>query len=32
VKFHVAAIMGKLNAESRTEAVTSGIRHGLVML
>jgi NarL family two-component system response regulator YdfI len=32
VKFHVAAIMGKLNAESRTEAVTLGIRHGLVML
>jgi len=32
VKFHVAAIMGKLNADSRTEAVTSGIRHGLVML
>jgi NarL family two-component system response regulator YdfI len=32
VKFHVAAIMGKLNAESRTEAVTSGIRLGLVML
>jgi DNA-binding NarL/FixJ family response regulator len=32
VKFHVAAIMGKLNAESRTEAVTSGIRHGLIML
>ncbi|MDQ1406838.1 MAG: hypothetical protein QOG55_2467 [Acidobacteriaceae bacterium] len=32
VKFHVAAIMGKLNASSRTEAVTSGIRHGLIML
>jgi two-component system, NarL family, response regulator YdfI len=32
VKFHVASIMGKLNASSRTEAVTSGIRHGLVML
>ena len=32
VKFHVASIMGKLNACSRTEAVTSGIRHGLIML
>jgi two-component system, NarL family, response regulator YdfI len=32
VKFHVASIMGKLNAESRTEAVTAGIRHGLIML
>jgi NarL family two-component system response regulator YdfI len=31
-KFHVASIMGKLNASSRTEAVTSGIRHGLIML
>jgi NarL family two-component system response regulator YdfI len=32
VKFHVASIMSKLNASSRTEAVTSGIRHGLIML
>jgi DNA-binding NarL/FixJ family response regulator len=32
VKFHVASIMGKLNASTRTEAVTSGIRHGLIML
>jgi len=32
VKFHVASIMGKLNASSRTEAVTSGIRLGLIML
>ena len=32
VKFHVASIMGKLNASSRTEAGTSGIRHGLIML
>jgi two-component system, NarL family, response regulator YdfI len=32
VKFHVASIMGKLNAASRTEAVTLGIRYGLVML
>jgi DNA-binding NarL/FixJ family response regulator len=32
VKFHVASVMGKLGAASRTEAVTSGIRHGLVMI
>ena len=32
VKFHVAAIMGKLGAASRTEAVTVGIRHGLIMI
>ncbi len=32
VKFHVAAIMGKLGAASRTEAVTLGIRHGLIMI
>src|SRR6202011_1091853 len=32
IKFHVASIMGKLNASSRTEAVTSGIRHALIML
>ena len=32
VKFHVAAILGKLGAESRTEAVALGIRRGLVML
>jgi DNA-binding NarL/FixJ family response regulator len=32
VKFHVASIMGKLNAASRTEAVTIGIRRGLVLL
>jgi len=32
VKFHVASIMGKLGAASRTEAVTLGIRHGLVMI
>jgi len=31
-KFHVASIMSKLGATSRTEAVTLGIRHGLVML
>jgi NarL family two-component system response regulator YdfI len=32
VKFHVASIMGKLNAASRTEAVAIGIRRGLIML
>ena len=32
VKFHVTSIMGKLNAGSRTEAVTQGIRQGLIML
>jgi DNA-binding NarL/FixJ family response regulator len=32
VKFHVTAILGKLGAESRTEAVALGIRRGLVML
>jgi len=31
VKFHVASILGKLGAASRTEAVT-GIRRGLVLL
>ena len=31
-KFHVASILGKLGAASRTEAVTLGIRHGLVLL
>ena len=32
VKFHVASIMSKLNATSRTEAVAIGIRKGLIML
>jgi DNA-binding NarL/FixJ family response regulator len=32
VKFHVAAMLGKLGARSRTEAVTAGIRHGLISL
>ena len=32
VKFHVASIMGKLRAASRTEAVSIGIRKGLIML
>jgi two-component system, NarL family, response regulator YdfI len=32
VKFHVASILGKLGAASRTEAVSMGIRRGLVLL
>lgn len=32
IKFHVASIMGKLGAGSRTEAVMLGIRHGIVLL
>jgi two-component system, NarL family, response regulator YdfI len=32
VKFHVASILGKLGATTRTEAVTDGIRRGLVLL
>jgi NarL family two-component system response regulator YdfI len=32
VKFHVASILGKLGASTRTEAVSIGIRRGLVLL
>jgi DNA-binding NarL/FixJ family response regulator len=32
VKFHISSIMGKLGASSRTEAVTQGLRRGLVFL
>ena len=32
VKFHVASILGKLGASTRTEAVTIGIRKGIVLL
>lgn len=32
VKFHVASILGKLGASSRTEAVSRGIRRGLILL
>ena len=32
VKFHVAAILARLDAASRTEAVTIGIRRGLIMI
>jgi DNA-binding NarL/FixJ family response regulator len=30
VKFHISSILGKLNATSRTEAVSVGIRRGLI--
>lgn len=32
VKFHIASVMGKLGAGSRTEAVTIGVRHGILLL
>jgi NarL family two-component system response regulator YdfI len=32
VKFHVGSIMSKLGASSRTEAVSIGIRRGLILL
>jgi DNA-binding NarL/FixJ family response regulator len=32
VKFHVSAVLGKLGAGSRTEAVGAGIRQGVIML
>jgi NarL family two-component system response regulator YdfI len=32
VKFHIGSIFAKLRASSRTEAVTLGIRRGLIML
>ena len=32
VKFHISAMFAKLGASSRTEAVTIGIRQGLIML
>ena len=32
VKFHISSILGKLGAASRTEAVTSGIRMGLILI
>jgi DNA-binding NarL/FixJ family response regulator len=32
VKFHVASVMGKLGAASRTEAVMTGIRSGIVLI
>ena len=32
VKFHVAQVFNKLNVSSRTEAVTAGLRQGLILL
>lgn len=32
IKFHIASILGKLQASSRTEAVTRGLRAGLIEL
>lgn len=32
VKFHVASILSKLNASSRTEAVALGVRKGMILL
>jgi len=32
VKFHVSSILAKLDASSRTEAVTHGLRRGLLMM
>jgi len=31
-KFHVSAILGKLGATTRTEAVTRGYRLGLILI
>jgi DNA-binding NarL/FixJ family response regulator len=32
VKFHVSALLGKLGAASRAEAIGLGIRHGAILL
>jgi len=32
VKFHISSILAKLAVSSRTEAVTAGIRNGLILL
>ena len=32
VKFHISSILGKLGAGSRTEAVSQGIRKGLITI
>nr|WP_242045938.1 response regulator transcription factor [Leptolyngbya sp. FACHB-16] len=32
VKFHISSIFSKLNATSRTEAVTLGMRQGLIFI
>ena len=31
-KFHISSIIGKLDVSSRTEAVTQGLRRGLILL
>jgi len=32
VKFHISSILAKLGASNRAEAVTLGVRHGLIMV
>jgi DNA-binding NarL/FixJ family response regulator len=32
VKFHISSILDKLGAATRTEAVTMGIRRGIILL
>jgi DNA-binding NarL/FixJ family response regulator len=32
VKFHISSILAKLSVSSRTEAVTQGIRMGLIVV
>jgi two-component system, NarL family, response regulator YdfI len=32
VKFHISSIFNKLDVSSRTEAVTAGIRRGLILV
>jgi DNA-binding NarL/FixJ family response regulator len=32
VKFHVSALLGKLGAASRAEAIAIGVRRGIVLL
>jgi DNA-binding NarL/FixJ family response regulator len=32
VKFHISSILAKLGASTRTEAVTLGVRKGLILL
>jgi NarL family two-component system response regulator YdfI len=32
IKFHISSILDKLGASTRTEAVTLGIRMGLILL
>jgi len=32
IKFHISSILGKLGAATRTEAVTMGVRMGLITL